>query len=125
MTIYIRVCYIVHCMTEARAEITGPAEKFLKLGSYLRLVCILRQSPEPPIYVFWYHNNRMVNYDNDRGINVTSDLSAKTSYLVIVAATIAHTGNYSCVPSNAQPASSVVHILNGIHLHLNYLGRVT
>ncbi|XP_046659186.1 zwei Ig domain protein zig-8-like [Homalodisca vitripennis] len=100
-------------VVEARAEISGPSEKYLKLGSLLRLVCTLKQSPEPPVYVFWYHNNRMVNYDNDRGINVTSELAAKTSSLVIASATRDHSGNYSCVPNNAQPASTVVHILNG------------
>lgn len=65
--------------------------------------------------MFWYHNNRMVNYDNDRGINVTSELAAKSSSLVIAAAARDHSGNYSCVPNNAQPASTVVHILNGMY----------
>ncbi|XP_075215288.1 uncharacterized protein LOC142321180 [Lycorma delicatula] len=100
-------------VVEARAEIAGPREKYLKLGSVLRLLCTLRQSPEPPIYMFWYHNNRMVNYDLDRGINVTSELSAKSSTLLVSSATPGHSGNYSCVPSNAQPASTFVHILNG------------
>ncbi|KAJ8948878.1 hypothetical protein NQ314_008337 [Rhamnusium bicolor] len=66
-----------------------------------------------PAYVFWYHNNRMINYDVDRGINVTTELSEKTSTLTITNAATRHSGNYSCVPSNAQPASTYVHILNG------------
>ena len=98
---------------EARADISGPSEKFLKLGSSLKLTCTLVQSTEPPIYVFWYHNNRMINYDNDRGVNVTTDLLGKTSVLYIASASPEHTGNYSCVPNKAQPASTFVHILNG------------
>lgn len=98
---------------EARAEISGPAEKYLKPGSGLKLQCTVLQSTEPPVYVFWYHNNRMINYDVDRGINVTTELSAKTSTLTITNAATRHSGNYSCVPSNAQPASTYVHILNG------------
>ncbi|XP_039276918.1 zwei Ig domain protein zig-8-like [Nilaparvata lugens] len=100
-------------VVEARAEIAGPREKYLKLGSVLRLVCTLRQSPDTPIYMFWYHNNRMVNYDLDRGVNVTAQLPNKSSTLLVTQAAPHHSGNYSCVPSNAQPASTVVHILNG------------
>ncbi|GJQ82589.1 hypothetical protein Trydic_g19614 [Trypoxylus dichotomus] len=99
-------------VVEARAEISGPSEKYLKPGSGLRLQCIVLQSTEAPSYVFWYHNNRMINYDVDRGINVTTELVAKTSTLTITNAATRHSGNYSCVPSNAQPASTYVHILN-------------
>ncbi|XP_026481535.1 lachesin-like [Ctenocephalides felis] len=99
-------------VVEARAEISGPTEKYLKLGSTLRLACSVVQSTEPPIYVFWYHNNRMINYDGDRGVNVTTELALKHSALVVTTATPRHTGNYSCVPNNALPASTYVHILN-------------
>jgi hypothetical protein len=100
-------------VSEARAEIQGPSEKYLKPGSGLRLQCNVLQSTELPTYVFWYHNNRMINYDVDRGINVTTTLSEKTSVLTITSAATHHSGNYSCVPSNAQSASTYVHILNG------------
>ncbi|XP_071450694.1 limbic system-associated membrane protein-like isoform X2 [Hetaerina americana] len=125
-------------VVEARADILGPSEKYLKSGSTLRLSCVLRQSTEPPVFVFWYHNNRMINYDRDRGVNVTSPLAAEggeaaeggdaaeggegvalgpeeehASTLVIASAQKVHSGNYSCVPNNAQPASTYVHILNG------------
>ncbi|XP_019870113.1 zwei Ig domain protein zig-8 isoform X2 [Aethina tumida] len=100
-------------VVEARAEIQGPSEKYLKPGSGLRLTCTVVQSTEPPSYVFWYHNNRMINYDTDRGINVTTELTEKTSTLTITSAATRHSGNYSCVPSNAEPASTYVHILNG------------
>lgn len=58
---------------EARADIAGPQEKYLKPGSTLRLVCRVLQSTEPPLYLFWYHNNRMINYDTHRGVNVSTD----------------------------------------------------
>ncbi|KAK9506314.1 hypothetical protein O3M35_008271 [Rhynocoris fuscipes] len=54
----------------------------------------------------------MVNYDRDRGLNITSDLASKKSTLTILKATRDHSGNYSCVASNAYPASAVLHILN-------------
>ncbi|KAF5305383.1 hypothetical protein FQA39_LY09212 [Lamprigera yunnana] len=104
---------VIGNVKEARAEISGPSEKYLKPGSGLRLQCRVIQSTEPPLYVFWYHNNRMINYDMDQGINVTTELPVKISTLTISNAATRHSGNYSCVPSNAQPASAYVHILNG------------
>ncbi|XP_025837624.1 lachesin-like, partial [Agrilus planipennis] len=104
--------FIQLIVVEAKAEISGPTEKYLKPGSGLRLQCTISQSTEPPLFVFWYHNNRMINYDADKGINVTTELPTKTSLLTINSAATRHSGNYSCVPSNAQPASTYVHILN-------------
>ncbi|KAF6217230.1 hypothetical protein GE061_001584 [Apolygus lucorum] len=99
-------------VVEARAEILGPPEKFVKLGSSVELLCEIQESPEPPEFVFWYHNERMVNYDKNRGLNITFDLANKKSSLRIIKATRDHSGNYSCVAGNAYPASAFVHILN-------------
>lgn len=111
--LYLYIGFLCVCVAEARAEIDGTQEKYLRLGSALRLVCTLRESTEPPLYVFWFHNSRMINYDNDRGVNVTTDRPSKTSTLWLASAAPEHTGNYTCAPSNAQSASTYVHILNG------------
>lgn len=58
---------------EARAEISGPSEKYLKPGSILRLTCRVVESIENPLYIFWYQNNQMINYDSHRGVNVSTD----------------------------------------------------
>lgn len=58
---------------EARAEIVGPTLKYLTPGSTLKLICKVLQSTEATAYIFWYHDNRMINYDLDRGINVSSE----------------------------------------------------
>jgi hypothetical protein len=60
-------------MAEARAEISGPPEKYLKPGSTLRLTCRVMENIERPLYIFWYHNSRMINYDSHRGVNVTTE----------------------------------------------------
>ncbi|XP_046662473.1 lachesin-like [Homalodisca vitripennis] len=96
---------------EASADILGSPDLHIKSGSQLRLVCTLRQSTEAPVYVFWYHGDRMINYDKERGVSVLSD--RKSSVLAINAADKADSGNYTCVPSNAKPASINVHVLNG------------
>jgi len=105
-------------VSEAQAEIAGASEKYLMLNSPLHLECVVQQSPVDPVYIFWYHDSRMINYDIDRGVNVTSDLPNKHSALYIERASRAHSGNYTCAPSNAFPANTVIHILNGKYLHL-------
>ncbi|KAK9693912.1 Immunoglobulin V-set domain [Popillia japonica] len=95
-------------VTEATAEILGAPDLHLKAGSLLRLVCTFRQSTEPPAYVFWYHEQRMINYDE--GVKVTMD---RTSSVLLVPETDkSHNGNYTCSPSNVVPSSINVHVLN-------------
>lgn len=98
-------------VSEAAAEILGAPDLHIKSGSTLRLVCTLRQSTEPPVFVFWYHEDHMINYDKDRGVDVHSDRTS--SVLIVAEAQKRDSGNYSCVPSNARPASINVHVLNG------------
>ncbi|KAI5633012.1 immunoglobulin domain-containing protein [Phthorimaea operculella] len=100
-------------VVEARAQISGPTEKYLKPGSTLRLQCSVVQTTEAPAFVFWYHNSRMINYDMENGVNVTTDPAQRVSDLLIPATSVAHAGNYTCVPNNAVPASILVHIFNG------------
>lgn len=94
--------------SEAVAEIQGAPDLFLRAGSSLRLVCTLRHSTEPPAFVFWYHEQRMINYD--QGVTVKEGHSS--SILHLQDADKSHNGNYTCGPSNAVPASINVHVLN-------------
>uniref|UniRef100_A0A1B6DCB5 Ig-like domain-containing protein n=1 Tax=Clastoptera arizonana TaxID=38151 RepID=A0A1B6DCB5_9HEMI len=96
---------------EAAAEILGSPDLHIKSGSTMRLVCELHQSTETPMFVFWYHGPRMINYDKDRGISVVSD--KRNSVLTLSVAEKNDSGNYTCVPSNVKPASINVHVLNG------------
>lgn len=59
--------------TEARAEIVGPPIRYLTPGSTLKLMCRIIQNTETSAFIFWYHDNRMINYDVDRGINVSTE----------------------------------------------------
>ncbi|CAH0552217.1 unnamed protein product [Brassicogethes aeneus] len=95
-------------VTEASAEIVGAPDLHIKAGSLLRLVCTLRQSTEIPEYVFWYHEQRMINHDP--GVSVEADKS--NSVLQLNEADTSHNGNYTCYPSNAIPAYINVHVLN-------------
>ena len=62
-------------------------------------------------YVFWYHNERMINYDSERGISVTTTPGRKThSQLFIQRADVTDSGNYTCAPSSSLPASIQVFV---------------
>ncbi|XP_046464037.1 protein turtle-like isoform X1 [Daphnia pulex] len=98
-------------VVEAHAEIDGGPEKYVKSGSTLKLTCHLRQSSVTPDFVFWYQDERMINYEGAAGVKVISDAASST--LIIERAQSVHSGNYSCVPYNVNPSSVIVHILNG------------
>ena len=89
-------------------------------------------------YVFWYHNQRMINFDSERGIAVTTTPGRRThSQLSISKAEVSDSviikiwfrkkdwswtcvyfltfhfifqGNYTCAPSNSSPASIQVYV---------------
>ena len=74
-----------------------------------------RQTSNAPQYVFWYHNNRMITFDRQRGgISVTIETSPRVrSRLTITRATQEDSGNYSCTAANTVPDSITVYITQG------------
>ncbi|XP_025836403.1 uncharacterized protein LOC108742716 [Agrilus planipennis] len=93
---------------EAKAEILGDPQKVFKVGSTLRLSCYVEDEYEDPEYIFWYHRDRMINFDMTNGINIR--IGRLGSELVAPRAEFYHSGNYSCVPSNARPANVTVYV---------------
>lgn len=43
--------------TESVTEVLGPTELYIECGSTINLTCVIRESPEPPAYIIWTHNN--------------------------------------------------------------------
>ncbi|KAF7989864.1 hypothetical protein HCN44_008538 [Aphidius gifuensis] len=96
------------------AFILGSEEHHVDVGSIISLVCIIEKSPTPPQYVFWYHNNRMINYDTARGtVSVQTEPGPTQSRLTIQQAVETDTGNYTCRASNTKPASIYVFVTEG------------
>ncbi|XP_058815634.1 uncharacterized protein LOC131679094 [Topomyia yanbarensis] len=56
---------------EAVADIVGAPDLHIDEGSTLRLECKLKRATEYPAYVFWYHEQSMVNFDQQNGFSVT------------------------------------------------------
>ena len=61
------------------AIILSTDEYRIEKGALISLVCILENALLPPEYVFWYQNERMINYDTARGVTVTTMQGKKTS----------------------------------------------
>lgn len=100
---------------EAEAVIPGGPDIYLRAGSVLKLRCDLMKSTEAPEFVFWYRGDRMVNYDSKASKHkiIVDMVDAKTSLLTIPTITKQDSGNFTCVPANAKPASVMVHVLDG------------
>ncbi|EFN77683.1 hypothetical protein EAI_08970, partial [Harpegnathos saltator] len=96
-------------ITEAYSIIPGAPDLHVKQGSSLRLECQLMAATEKPLYVFWYRQGRMINYDEEPGVDVK--LTTSGSILTVNKTKLTHDGNYTCVPSNAKAASVMVHVI--------------
>ncbi|KAH7642999.1 hemicentin-1-like [Dermatophagoides farinae] len=108
MSLFIQLNVVV-----SRAKIVEGPTLYLSSGSTLNLTCMVKDTPEPPDYIFWYYNGQVINYGSPRGIKVHTEKSAQTiSKLIILKAQANDSGNYSCTPSNAEPAHIAVHIQN-------------
>ncbi|KAM7357102.1 zwei Ig domain protein zig-8-like [Cochliomyia hominivorax] len=108
---------MVFSVVEPITTIPGGPELYIDVGSTVNLTCVVKHLPDPPTSVHWTHNNEEINYDSPRGgvSVITEKGDITTSYLLIQRATIADSGMYTCLPSNANPKSVTVHILQGEH----------
>ncbi|KAG5894519.1 hypothetical protein JTB14_026808 [Gonioctena quinquepunctata] len=100
---------------QATIQGSKSGEHHVDIGSVIDLVCVIDRSPTPPQYVFWYHNDHMINYDTSRGgISVETIPGPRTqSRLTIRDTNDGDSGNYTCSASNTEPASIYVFISEG------------
>ncbi|XP_062560581.1 zwei Ig domain protein zig-8-like isoform X2 [Armigeres subalbatus] len=108
--------HFVHLnVIEPSTEIIGAPDLYIESGSTINLTCVVKDSPEPPAYIFWNHNNVIISYDSPRGgvSVITEKGDTTTSFLLIQSARPSDSGQYTCNPSNAKSKSVTVHVLNG------------
>ncbi|RLU20049.1 hypothetical protein DMN91_006655 [Ooceraea biroi] len=96
-------------ITEAYSVIPGGPNLHVKQGSSLRLECQLMAATESPSYIFWFREERMINYDNEPGVRV--ELKRNGSVLVVEKVKLSHGANYTCSPSNAKPSCIMIHVI--------------
>jgi len=99
-----------------RAYILGADEYYAMAGGDISLVCIIEDTLEPPQYVYWYHNDKIINYDTKR-TRVSFDLGENTkktsSRLVIASVQKSDSGNYTCSTTHAEPSTISVFVSQG------------
>ncbi|XP_011504539.1 PREDICTED: protein turtle homolog B-like isoform X3 [Ceratosolen solmsi marchali] len=108
--------HFVHLnVVEPVTDILGGPDLYIDRGSTINLTCIVLHSPEPPLFIFWNHNDAIISYDSSRGgVSVVTEKGySTTSFLLVQQAKPTDSGKYTCNPSNAQPKSITVHVLNG------------
>ncbi|XP_018024957.1 uncharacterized protein LOC108680591 [Hyalella azteca] len=101
-------------VVEPTTLVLGGPDLYLDAGSTLNLTCVVRFSPEPPPYIFWYHEDKLLSYDAGlRGTTVATRHGGggSVSRLLISGVGAAHSGNYTCQPATAPPSSVNVHVL--------------
>ncbi|XP_017893449.1 hemicentin-1-like isoform X3 [Ceratina calcarata] len=106
----------------AQAKILNPEDVYVKKGSTISLTCTVNVQSTPPSSVSWHHGEAVVDFDSPSvhrrgGVSLETEKteSGTTSRLLVTQARLSDSGNYTCIPSNAKPASVVVHVLNGEH----------
>ncbi|XP_076679161.1 zwei Ig domain protein zig-8 isoform X3 [Andrena cerasifolii] len=106
----------------AQAKILGPEDAYVRKGSTISLTCTVNVQSTPPSSVSWHHGRDVVDFDSPSvhrrgGVSLETEKteSGTTSRLLVTQARLTDSGNYTCIPSNAHPASVMVHVLNGEH----------
>ncbi|XP_015599050.1 lachesin isoform X2 [Cephus cinctus] len=102
----------------AQAKILGLEDIYVKKGSTISLTCTVNVQSTPPSSVSWFRGDDVIDFDSPRGgvsLETEKTESGTTSKLLVTQARLSDSGNYTCRPSNANPASVMVHVLNGEH----------
>ncbi|XP_037789946.1 zwei Ig domain protein zig-8-like [Penaeus monodon] len=109
--------YIWLKVVEPETHIFGGPDIFINNGSNINLTCVVEYTPEPPTFIIWKHNDKVITYDSDRGgVSVVTEKGPRTTTnLLVRGASAKDSGTYTCNPSSAPLAKVIVHILNGEH----------
>ncbi|KAK8376921.1 hypothetical protein O3P69_010100 [Scylla paramamosain] len=109
--------HLIHLsVVEPETVIAGGPDIYINTGSRLTLTCSVLHSPEPPAFIFWYHDNKLVSYERTRGSGMevsTERGSVTTSRLLVQDARPRHSGRYTCDPANSRRRSVTVHVIAG------------
>jgi hypothetical protein len=62
---YVHVFKTLMCVVP-HVRIPGSPDLHVDSSSMINLTCVISDTPEPPSYIFWYHNNQVVAYDSPR-----------------------------------------------------------
>jgi len=100
-------------VAEPYTEILGGPNIYLEEGFTMNLTCIVRDSPEPPQYIFWYQNEQPISYSSPRGgiSQITEKGDTTASFLLVQQARVIDSGSYACHSSVGKIAKVTVHVI--------------
>ncbi|XP_018321037.1 zwei Ig domain protein zig-8 isoform X2 [Agrilus planipennis] len=111
-------------VVEARARILGPGDLHVKAGSSVTITCTINQGPHDLGTISWYRDTEILKSNSPTSNEADSIprlsiennwVDGLTSRLHISNVRLSDSGNYSCVPTLATPASVNIHVINGEH----------
>ena len=99
-------------LAEPHTEILGGPSIFIEEGATMNLTCVVKESPEPPQYIFWYHNGQPISYSSIRGgiSQITEKGDVTASFLLIQEARMEDSGEYLCQASVGNTSTITVHV---------------
>ncbi|KAK4329572.1 hypothetical protein Pmani_000085 [Petrolisthes manimaculis] len=83
-----------------RAAILGPRELHVQEGNTITLICVIQQGKPP--FVFWYHDQQMVNYDTRLSVETHVEGARTHSRLTISHASKDDCNTPTTIPSQPQ-----------------------
>ena len=105
--------YFIQLIAEPYTQIVGSPKIFLDEGSTMNLTCLVKESPEPPQFIFWYHNKEPISYSSIRGgvSQITEKGEVTVSFLLIQEARLVDSGQYACHASVGNISTVTVHVI--------------
>ncbi|CAL4142210.1 unnamed protein product, partial [Meganyctiphanes norvegica] len=95
------------------ASIQNGPEIFVHRGSLINLTCIVTHGTELPVFIYWYHHNKVIDYEGRGGVTVITHTSHDTvSNLLVRDAQPQDSGKYTCKPSNGREDAVSLHVLD-------------
>ncbi|CAL4165201.1 unnamed protein product, partial [Meganyctiphanes norvegica] len=105
---------LVKTDTVPRATIINGPEIFVHHGSLINLTCLVIHGTRSPVFVYWFHENQVIDYNWRSGVTVTTEQSRDTtSHLQVTHAQLNDSGKYICRPNHGEEASVRLHVLSG------------
>lgn len=95
---------------------------YIRSGSDIRLLCTVQEMPEPPTHFTWFKGSQIFSHQSHASyahrVALETSQHGMENHLSIRSAETLDSGNYTCIPAGAEPASIVVHVLNGSFLFI-------